>query len=133
MDDRGPTRLLHRSLPLLVYFPWLVSPGVIPQFSTGEGRQALGGSSRVCSGVSHAAAPPVLWQLNNTLHTRVKGKLPGNIDLIIRSFANKRSGYVHDIFLEWFEEYQSATINLRILGIDKVGPLLISDSWALLS
>jgi len=63
----------------------------------------------------------------------VKGKLPGNIDLIIRNFANKRSGYVYDIFLEWFEEYQSTTINLRILGIDKVGPLLlISDSWALL-
>jgi hypothetical protein len=52
----------------------------------------------------------------------VKGKLPGNIDLIIRALANQRNGYIHDIFLEWFEEYQSTTINLRLLGVDKVGP-----------
>jgi len=51
----------------------------------------------------------------------VKGKLPGNIDLIFRVLANQRSGYVHDIFLEWFEECQSTTINVRLLGIDKVG------------
>ena len=58
----------------------------------------------------------------------MKGKLPGNIDLIIRGFANQRSGYVHDILLEWFEEHQSTIINLRILGVDKVRPLLfISD------
>jgi len=53
----------------------------------------------------------------------VKGKLPGNIDLIIRAFANQKSGYVHDTLLEWFEEYQSTTINLRLFGIDKVGSL----------
>jgi len=52
---------------------------------------------------------------------RVRGKLPGNIDLIIRALANQRDGYVHDILLEWFEEYQSTTINVRLLGIDKVG------------
>jgi len=51
---------------------------------------------------------------------RVKGKLPGNIDLIIRAIANQRGGYVHDTLLEWFEEYQSTTINIRLLGVDKV-------------
>lgn len=51
----------------------------------------------------------------------VEGKLPGNIDLIIRAFATQRSGYIHDLFLEWFEEYQSTIINVRILGVDKVG------------
>ena len=52
---------------------------------------------------------------------RVKGKLPGNIDLIIRAFATQRSGYLHDLFHEWFEEYQSTIINVRLLGVDKVG------------
>lgn len=50
--------------------------------------------------------------------------LPGGIDLVIRAFANQRSGYVHDIFLEWFEEYKSTTINVRVLGIDKVWSIL---------
>jgi hypothetical protein len=54
----------------------------------------------------------------------VKGKLPGNIDLILRAFANDRRGHIHDIFLEWFEECQSTTINLRIFGIDKAGSFL---------
>ena len=114
-----------------MYLPRLVSPGFIPQRSTGEGCQTLkrqGGSSRVHSGVSHAATSTRAVTAQLTLYTRVKGKLPGNIDLIIRGFANQRSGYVHDILLEWFEEYQSTIINLRILGVDKVGPLLlISD------
>ena len=54
----------------------------------------------------------------------MKGRLPGGIDLIIRVLANLQRGYLHDIFLEWFEEYQSTTINLRIFGIDKVGSSL---------
>ena len=61
----------------------------------------------------------MLLPLTETSH-RVKGKLPGNIDLIIRAFANQRGGYVHDTILEWFEEYQSTTVNLRLLGVDKV-------------
>jgi len=51
----------------------------------------------------------------------VKGKLPGNIDLVIRAFETQRSGYIHDLFLEWFEECQSTIINIRFLGVDKVG------------
>lgn len=49
----------------------------------------------------------------------VKAMLPGGIDLIIRAFANKRSGYVHDVFLEWFEECQSTTIAVRTFGVDR--------------
>lgn len=65
-------------------------------------------------------------QLTDASH-RVKGKLPGGIDLIIRALANQHSGYVHDIFLEWFEECQSTTINLRLFGVDKVGPSFDRD------
>lgn len=59
-------------------------------------------------------------RLTEALHS-VKGKLPGGIDLIIRAIANNQKGYIHDLFLEWFEECQSTTINVRVLGIDKVG------------
>lgn len=52
---------------------------------------------------------------------RVKGKLPGNIDIIVRLFANNDSGYLYDLFLELFDQCQSTTINLRLFGIDKVG------------
>lgn len=51
---------------------------------------------------------------------RVKGKLPGNIDILVRLFANNDSGYLYDLFLELFDQCQSTTINLRIFGIDKV-------------
>ena len=54
-------------------------------------------------------------------HVRVKGKLPGNIDILVRLFANNNSGYLYDLFLELFDQCQSTTINLRIFGVDKVG------------
>lgn len=50
----------------------------------------------------------------------MKGKLPGNIDIVVRLFANNDSGYLYDLFLELFDQCQSTTINLRIFGIDKV-------------
>ena len=67
---------------------------------------------------------------------RVKGKLPGNIDLIIRAFETQRSGYIHDLFLEWFEECQSTVVNIRVFGVDKVcsAPLpLLSSTGGLRS
>ena len=51
----------------------------------------------------------------------MKGKLPGNIDIVVRLFANNDSGYLYDLFLELFEQCQSTTINLRIFGLDKAG------------
>ena len=51
----------------------------------------------------------------------MKGKLPGNVDIIVRLFANNDSGYLYDLFMELFEQCQSTTINLRLFGLDKVG------------
>lgn len=51
---------------------------------------------------------------------RVVGKWPGSVDIIIRLLADMKSGYMHDVFLELFHEYQSTTLNLRILWTDKV-------------
>lgn len=51
---------------------------------------------------------------------RVVGKWPGNIDIVFRLFADLNSGYMQDVFLELFHEYQSTTLNLRIFWTDKV-------------
>lgn len=51
---------------------------------------------------------------------RVVGKWPGSIDIIPRLLADMKSGYMHDVFLELFHEYQSTTLNLRIMWTDKV-------------
>ena len=51
----------------------------------------------------------------------MKGKLPGNIDIVIRLFADNDSGYLYDLFSELFEQCQSTTINLRLFGTDEVG------------
>jgi hypothetical protein len=51
---------------------------------------------------------------------RVVGKWPGSVDIIIRLLADMKSGYMHDVFLELFHEYQSTTLNLRILWTEKV-------------
>lgn len=64
------------------------------------------------------AVPPLVSSLRVV---RVKGKLPGNIDIVVRLFANNDSGYLYDLFLELFDQCQSTTINLRIFGLDKVG------------
>jgi hypothetical protein len=50
----------------------------------------------------------------------IVGKWPGNIDILFRLLADLKSGYMQDIFLELFHEYQSTTLNLRILWTDKV-------------
>ena len=63
---------------------------------------------------------------------RVKGKLPGNIDLIVRAIATDWGGYIHDDLLEWFEECQSTTINVRLLGVDKVSSSRHSPAQAVL-
>jgi len=51
---------------------------------------------------------------------QIKGKLPGNIDVLFRILAGKKSGYMFDTFTELFEECDSTTINMRILWMDKV-------------
>jgi len=68
---------------------------------------------------NHHAVTPSFRPIRSA--SRVKGKLPGNVDIIVRLFANNDSGYLYDLFMELFEQCQSTTINLRIFGIDKVG------------
>ena len=55
----------------------------------------------------------------------VVGKWPGNIDLVPRLLADLKSGYMQDVFLELFHEYQSTTLNLKILWSDKASILYI--------
>lgn len=50
---------------------------------------------------------------------RVVGKWPGNIDIVFRLFADLKTGYMQDVFLELFEEYQCTTLNLRIFWTNK--------------
>jgi len=51
---------------------------------------------------------------------RVVGKWPGNIDIVLRLVADLKSGYMQDVFLELFHEYQCTTLNLRIFWMDKL-------------
>jgi hypothetical protein len=51
---------------------------------------------------------------------RVKGKWPGNIDIMLTMMKDRKSEYMQDVFLQLFQEYQSTTLNLRILWTDKV-------------
>ena len=50
----------------------------------------------------------------------MKGKLPGNLDIVFRILACQKTGYMMDVFAELFEEYKATTINLRVLWVDKV-------------
>ena len=63
------------------------------------------------------------------------GKLSRNVDIIVHMLADKRNGCVHDTLLEWFEEYQTTTMNLRLLGIDQVDSVrpLYFLAWAVRS
>jgi hypothetical protein len=51
---------------------------------------------------------------------RIVGKWPGNIDILLRFVTELKSGYMQDVLLELFHEYQSTTLNLWILWTDKV-------------
>ncbi|KAF4565700.1 cytochrome P450 family protein [Pleurotus pulmonarius] len=51
---------------------------------------------------------------------RVQGKWPGNIDVLLRMMAAFKTSYVCDVYLQLFEEYQSTTLNTRILWCDTI-------------
>ena len=51
---------------------------------------------------------------------RVKGKWPGNIDLLLRMMKAFKHSYIMDVYLELFQEYQTTTLNTRILWVDQV-------------
>lgn len=54
---------------------------------------------------------------------RVRGKWPGNIDVLLRMMAAFKTSYVCDVYLQLFEEYQSTTLNTRILWCDTVSTM----------
>lgn len=51
---------------------------------------------------------------------RVKGKWPGNIDLLLRMMRAFKEAYIMDVYLELFQEHQCTTLNTRILWVDQV-------------
>ncbi|KAF9484616.1 cytochrome P450 monooxygenase CYP63 [Pholiota conissans] len=48
------------------------------------------------------------------------GKLPGNIDILIKMMVAFKTSYVLDVYLQLFEEYQCTTLNLRLLWRDNI-------------
>jgi hypothetical protein len=50
----------------------------------------------------------------------VVGKLPGNIDIMLRLVQARHDRYLLDGFFDLFHEYQTTTLNLRFLWQDKV-------------
>jgi hypothetical protein len=56
----------------------------------------------------------------NSSSCRVVGKLPGNIDVMLRLVRARRDRYLLDGFFDLFHEYKTTTLNLRFLWQDKV-------------
>ncbi|THV02579.1 cytochrome P450 monooxygenase CYP63 [Dendrothele bispora CBS 962.96] len=50
----------------------------------------------------------------------VKGKWPGNIDVLLRMMQSFKRGYILDVYLQLFEEYRCTTLNLNILWRDHI-------------
>lgn len=51
---------------------------------------------------------------------RIRGKWPGNIDVLLRMMKAFKTAYIMDVYLELFQEYQSTTLNTRIMWVDQV-------------
>ncbi|CAG8700016.1 15178_t:CDS:2, partial [Acaulospora colombiana] len=50
----------------------------------------------------------------------VKGKWPGNLDLLIRLMQTPKEAYVGARLYEFFKQYKTNTINIRPLGMDLI-------------
>lgn len=61
---------------------------------------------------------------------QVRGKWPGNIDVLLKMMKAFKMAYVLDVYLQLFEEYQCTTLNLRLLWRDNVC-LLSYNFWPL--
>lgn len=51
---------------------------------------------------------------------RIKGKLPGNVDILLRMLNGFKTTYIQEVYLDLFKEYQCTTLNTRILWVDQV-------------
>lgn len=58
--------------------------------------------------------------------TRVCGRWPGNLDIILRLVKSFESGYVLQGFTDLFVEYHCTTLNTRFFWDDQVSAVLIS-------
>lgn len=72
------------------------------------------------SGTYVSPLPYILGKMVYDWVRSVKGKMPGNLDVLFRILANQESGYMMDTFAELFEECGSTTVNLNLLWTDKV-------------
>lgn len=50
----------------------------------------------------------------------VRGKWPGNIDVLLKMMKSFKTSYLLDVYLQLFEEYQCTTLNTRILWSDTI-------------
>lgn len=67
-------------------------------------------------------------QLGGRLPTQVRGKWPGNLDILIKLGKAAKSRYPAGFFHDLFEEYQCTTLNLKLLWSDLVRNLSSSNS-----
>lgn len=63
---------------------------------------------------------------------RVRGKWPGNLDIVLRMVKVFEHGYVFQGFSELFEEYQCTTLNTRIFWTDQVRLFTFSYDYKLI-
>ena len=54
--------------------------------------------------------------------TRVRGRWPGNLDIVLRLLKSFESGYVLQGFADLFAEYDCTTLNTRFFWDDQVSP-----------
>lgn len=51
---------------------------------------------------------------------QVVGRWPGNLDILLQMMIAFKTSYILDVYLQLFEQYQSTTLNLRILWRDNI-------------
>lgn len=56
---------------------------------------------------------------------KIRGKWPGNIDILLRMMKAFKTSYLMDVYLELFQEYQCTTLNTRILWVDQVRVMVL--------
>lgn len=63
---------------------------------------------------------------------KVKGKWPGNIDILLDVIRMSRKSYFAGVYQAYFEKYRSTTLNLNVLWRDVVSALICYAKGCLL-
>lgn len=61
-------------------------------------------------------------QMGGRLAPCVVGKWPGNLDVMLKMIKFSKTAYLGEFYYELFHQYQSTTLNLRLLWSDLVRP-----------